>query len=175
MTLLNLFKGKADVAVAVVEEEEDELLFHGKDEVETEEDKAARVRHAELATKLGIRPAYVGERLVDFLKAEAIQIYDRVKVEAYLTKQGTWGWHALREVDKTVQNGSVGAVWPMYQELVPWEVLTTVERIVAKFPNAQFLVAALKKDPDPFLGVLLRGDDDSFHIIERWDEPGFRQ
>lgn len=171
MAILSLF-GNKSVEVETVEESES-LLSTREIEPQEEEEIEARKRHAELAGRLGVKAAYTGERLVDFLKAEGIQLFSVKKVKEHLKKQGEWRYYALRESDISGFAGTTGK-WPLYRELVPWEVLLTVEKIAARFPTAQFLVAALKKEPDPFLGVQLRDADSGFYIIERWDEPGFR-
>lgn len=176
MSILSPFGGKKPNIAEKETEIEDSLLRTGWADPISKEEAEARHRHAELAQKLGVVAVYTGESLRDFLREEAIQIYNRRKVEGYLTKKGEWKWYALREIDQpTVSSAGDSMKWPLYRNLIPWEVLTTVEKITAKFPNAQFLVAALKEDPDPFLGVHIPEDQESFYIIERWDEPGYRE
>lgn len=171
LTLLSKFMDRSkdvDSTAALNEPQEDLLARYSALEKEsTDEDNQAKRRHKELAEKLGVKAAFVGDRLLDVLKEEGIQVFHRVKVEQYLTDKGAWKWYKLRNCDRE------DSLFPLYTELVPWEVLVTVEKLLARIPDAHFLVAALEKDPDPFLGVGSMKEG-CFYIIERWDEPGFR-
>lgn len=64
----------------------------------------------------------------------------------------------------------------LYNKPIPYPVLLTVKKIADAFPEATFWVSdEAKVVPvpvlDPFLGVRYA---DKFWIIERWDEPSFR-
>jgi hypothetical protein len=108
-----------------------------------------------------------------------------------MDSKGYWGWFPLREQDKIspLEERNIERVTPhrhatlyggtkreQYDKVVPLAVLLRVEQVLEKLPTARFVVAALDTHPDPFLGVLDRDDPNNnrAYIIERWDEPGYR-
>jgi hypothetical protein len=144
-----------------------------------------------IAQKVGSQKrasASVG-RLADLLSELTIQVYDLAKVEEYMDEKGYWGWFPVRAVTiRSFGSGKIGRVtqsrWPTlygdtentpYIEAIPYPVLLTIESIIDKAgEDAEFYIAALKKDPDPFLAVRLTSDPTNVYVIERWDEPSFR-
>ncbi len=143
-----------------------------------------------LASKLGVN-ARVAPSTTSVLQELAISIYDLAAVERYLDRKGHWCWRPLRRVDIA----SDGKVWRLERETyhiypyshgrvesdqylrpVPYPVLCVVERLVERCgADILFMVAALEKKPDPFLGCLLHSENPKkMTVIERWDEPGFR-
>lgn len=108
----------------------------------------------------------------------------------------TWGWRPAREVDsertlfrnsnewvfsswsggRLIPNGQLHSNVATYQKLIPIPVLLTIERVVEKFPNAGLFISD-EFNPrefvkDPFLMVVYL---DKRYIIERWDEPNYRE
>ena len=78
-----------------------------------------------------------------------------------------WIMHGTRDVKFSDQP---------YRAAVPLPVLLTVEKIQKAVPEVFFYVSAPKVmagDPDPFLMVTGRGV--GVCVVERWDEPGFRE
>lgn len=66
----------------------------------------------------------------------------------------------------------------VYDHPVPYPVLLTVDRLQERFGDEiSFYVSDYEAPiPDPFLLVVLsRGGADGQFIVERWDEPGFRE
>lgn len=107
----------------------------------------------------------------------------------------TWGWRPAREVDSenrqfgftgrwvfssgrsSIPNGQIHTDVMWYQKLIPIPVLLTIERVVDKFPEDVGLFISDEFDPrelvkDPFLMVVYLG---KHYIIERWDEPNYRE
>jgi hypothetical protein len=105
----------------------------------------------------------------------------------------TWCWRPLRGKDKTVrpevEQGwaystpeTNDSIWPEatpYDKPLPLPVLLTVKEVSAEFPTARFYVSDEvhsyeHRDPvlDPFLLVVVETER---FIIERWDEPGYRE
>jgi hypothetical protein len=128
------------------------------------------------------------ERLLHCLRDENIHVYNGDEVIAYLdAKLGpTWEWRGLRQVDvdqlkgwsidKTDAHRKVCFSDEPYRAAVPLPVLLTVQKILAAAPDVHFYVSAPKVmagDPDPFLYVTTRHFGG--YVVERWDEPGFRE
>lgn len=145
-----------------------------------------------LAEKIGIAARERGQStLARYLAENSIPVYSQEAVERYMDKKGYWAWFPLRKADMPP---TAGNIWVLkrktptnyaslygaskatqYQEAVPYPVLLTVESIVEKFgKDALFLIAALDEHPDPFLACMLHSEFGRMFIIERWDEPGFR-
>ena len=144
--------------------------------------------HFALARTLGaVSAPPVLINLKQVLIDECLSIYPTAAVEKYMDRKGHWAWHPLREQDVSAQ--VVGRIsshdWPRnyghtmhsrYEEIVPYPVLLTVQRLIkATNDQVNFYVAALGNHPDPFLGVIAKGDiRRHVYVIERWDKPGFR-
>lgn len=159
--------------------------------IELERDTAPREAYNALASKLGVA-AREGSSLEDYLAEQAIPCYSMEAVEAYLDNKGPWAWFPLRKKDRAEpvdkMHWVIGRTTPnkdpdsygvsknkLYDEPVPYPVLLTVEKLAYQFrDDILFFVAALDKHPDPFLMCRLRSDWDKAFVIERWDEPGFR-
>lgn len=153
-----------------------------------------------VARAVGFAPRGLkSDELRRFLSEIGIAIYPLPKVVAYLNTQygeakqsATWVWAPLRTADRfTVEirnqmagynsrhsrNGAVARELSPYAKPVPLPVLLTVERILARFPDALFFVNDEYHAPpivDPFLAVWY-GEDSDVVVIERWDEPAFRR
>jgi hypothetical protein len=103
----------------------------------------------------------------------------------------TWGWRPLRAKDvRPTENNTFGwgtptsndALWPtarQYSKPVPLPVLLTVKEVLAQFPGAHCYISDQiqtyeHRAPvlDPFLLVTIEGER---FIIERWDEPAYRE
>jgi hypothetical protein len=139
--------------------------------------------------------------LAKYLADNAMTVYPIDKVKSYLEKKmgelpkprrdpygysssarWTWNWMALREQDILKTSGNFSKMYSDTNKPVPVEVLMTVEKIVddlgpsrVHFYVSEFVKAA-KPTPrivDPFLAVCV--STNKLFVIERWDEPGFRQ
>jgi hypothetical protein len=127
------------------------------------------------------------EKLLACLREENVHIFDNAQVIAYLDEKlgNDWEWRGLRTVD-VEHLGTTGA-WHTtgkprevyfarqpYRGAVPLPVLLTVQKIQRAVPEVYFYVSAPKgNDGDPFLCVTNRWLGS--YIIERWDEPNFRE
>ena len=102
-----------------------------------------------------------------FLSENGITVYNAKAVERYMNSvtpnDSRWEWV------------SVGS----YTKAIPEAVLMTMAKIRDAYPLAVFDVTEITWHPraiDPFLRVALtRGPDYPWFIIERWDEPTFRE
>ena len=159
---------------------------------DVQEHEAFVEQHVALAQKLGVKTWHKpNQSLAKILIELGIKVYDTAKVERYMDSKGYWGWFPLRQQDKVSppEERGIERVTPhrhatlyggmkreQYDKVVPLAVLLRVEQFLEKLPSARFLVAALDTHPDPFLGVLDRDDPNNnrAYIIERWDEPGYR-
>lgn len=155
----------------------------------------------QLATELEVQ-CFMGatghrQRLMKVLHELNVSVYPLDAVERYLDKNGDWGWFPLRSGDRTDEKHT----WVInrndhkapdsrfgyvsnnrYDAPVPFPVLGAVKDVIAALLKSGengrviFMVAALRANPDPFLGVRLLNDEDRrMIVIERWDEPGFRR
>lgn len=178
--LTKLFKTAAPLYDGVVSESAESILR----KTAVPEDYDA------LAKKIGI-VARIGSRvdLLQGLTDEGISVLSLASVEAYLDKKGSWKWFPLRIVDQQhygyVLPRATATKYPFsygylkahpYSKPIPYPVLLTVEKLVARFGSEiQFYVAAIDDYPDPFLGCMLKGGGIApLVVIERWDEPSFR-
>lgn len=160
-------------------------------------------RLAEKHGLLTVRAPGATNTLIEVLKEEGIRVYDTRSVEAYLDRKAhgrgptlrlkTWNWFPLRPRDREALTArdnrrrekrsrfqwteSMGTFAPdIYWEILPLPVLMTVDRIVERLGDeVSFYVAAIVDVPDPFLAVRMKADPDTLLVIERWDEPGFRE
>lgn len=151
-----------------------------------EQDKEFGNDYNRISKKLGLTHGVATELslLATVLSEENIQVYDRAKVERYMDRQGYWNWFPLRDQDKR----EVGRITPhaysriyggtesrKYAEPIPYPVLLTIEKIIDRVGDeACFYVAALNRNPDPFLCVCSTKNAREVYVIERWDEPSFR-
>ncbi len=144
--------------------------------------------YVRLSQHLGINT--IPLRLVDLAKVvreETLGIYPYEDVVCYLDKQveklagsrsnrwhsfHEWRWHPVKEYRSSHRYESPfdGRI---YNKPIPPEVLPTIERIVDRFPDAEFYVTDIQEFKDPFLGVTVPGSETLF-VIERWNEPAFR-
>jgi hypothetical protein len=127
------------------------------------------------------------ERLLRCFKEENIHVFNRDQVIEYLDKKlGTdWEWRGLRQMDakhlagwfesKTDTHRQINFAKEPYRGAVPLPVLMTVQKIQKAVPNdVYFYISAPKEnDGDPFLCVTSRWL--GVYIIERWNEPNFRE
>lgn len=142
--------------------------------------------YKDLAKKLSIPipPTAIRDEFRSALRELGLPIYDNAEVNHYLfkicPKDKHWAWVGLRPQDQGQLN-----VWSVvldgqlvhgpYNKAIPYPVMLTVEKVLDKYPKANFFVSDFTaKSPDPFLAVCLERDPSSLTIIERWDEPGFR-
>lgn len=128
--------------------------------------------------------AVIEEKLRRCLCDEGISRYDTDQVIEYLDEQlgKNWVWKGLRTVDakylknwhtdgqiRNVQFGS-----RPYTGTIPLPVLLTIEKVQKAVPEVFFYISAPKEDEgDPFLLVTSRHIGS--YIIERWNEPNFRE
>lgn len=153
--------------------------------------------YEQLAKEIGFAPPHLDvERFKAHLAELGLRVYDRAKVKAYLDQEwgkatstfsGTrvpWCWRPMREADRRNNAFSLmdtDQVMPglaAYDKAVPMPVLMTVKNILEKFPDAKFYICDLVREheqpqnKDPFLMVEVGSE--SF-IVERWDEPKYRE
>jgi hypothetical protein len=131
------------------------------------------------------------ERFKAFVVANGLTVYNRADVDEYLhhkyalvttnvTARVVWGYRPLRELDRTAghtdsANGHLQRGAPAYSKPIPYPVLLTVKAIRDAFPAARFFVSDemhAERIPDPFLLVEIGSEQ---FIVERWDEPSFRE
>lgn len=155
-------------------------------------------QYRELVHELGVaQPGLEKEAALSYFRERGTRLYDGRKVHAFLDDQygperidepghlwvvASWIWRPLREKDRVPRtgvthrrNGAVASDLQTYQKPLPLPVLVTVREVAAKFPAARFYVSdEYRADEvrDPFLMVVLGGEQ---FIIERWDEPGYRE
>ncbi len=151
---------------------------------------------AKLANKLGVHiPETPNPAFEKALNEIVVGAYDEKEVDRYLRKHTPfgkrWCWRPLNH-DGLYHNeaymqaglwvssrsdgpGEHGQVWlRVYDKPIPYPVLVTVDKIVEKLGDSvKFLVSdyQTKGLPDPFLMV---AGLSKRKIVERWDEPGFR-
>jgi hypothetical protein len=117
------------------------------------------------------------ERFQSHVISRGLRFYTRSNVEAYLLQKAKA--YLTKDGGKSAQ--SYGLSWrlavewtplPKYTHPIPDPVLETIEGVAGEFDKAQFFISEVKEYPDPFLMVKLC---DKEFIIERWDEPGYRE
>ena len=149
-----------------------------------------------VAEKLGVAVRSPGS-LTPFktwLSTEGVPCYSEDKVKTYLNKMlgknntdythtsQYWLWRGARVNDTIIYNtkyagAPVGLTSLKYSKPLPYPVMLTMERIQGAFPNAGFYISDTYTDNekaamrDPFLLVIV---GDERYIVERWDEPNFR-
>lgn len=150
--------------------------------------------YLKLCRELGIEVAEVREaKLRSFLADNFIECYDGGEVDAYLkrkaieetgTPYGRWYWRPLRQRDGALRARRIGYTASLanvgsantnlpYDKPVPYPVLLTVKKLAAFDDTLEFYVSDYEvKRPDPFLMVTGKGLPE--FIIERWDEPSYR-
>lgn len=155
----------------------------------------ASAEYLALAERLGMgdAPAIVQQKLLNALIAEGVSRYSFSSVHEYLLgmakKAGAIGvvWKPLRKKDGLVWAGSdewgwnhgsarIKVVNTVYDKAVPMPVLMTVENIEKRLGSDVtaygFLVSDFAvENGDPFLMLSSRR---GCWIIERWDEPSYR-
>lgn len=150
--------------------------------------------YQKMAQQVGFRPAELARiEVLFFLRDSGITVYDTTEVEKFLSqrydKSGKrWAWRPLRRADlvegtflldatETKRHAYKARNWDdfaarIYAHPIPFSVLSSVQRIIERFPTALFFVSDVDVvRPDPFIMVL---DGDHAPIIfGHWDEPGF--
>jgi hypothetical protein len=154
--------------------------------VAPEMDAEMREEYLKTAEALGISdsPAILSERIRIALQEENITTYKGKDVAEYLNQElgrGQWEWAGVRPCDVDHLVGWVAHHGPhdvdfsrsRYAGEIPLPVLLTMQKILAKVPEAHFYISEKEKSKDdPFLLVTGRHIDN--FIVERWDEPKFR-
>jgi len=126
----------------------------------------------------------ISQKLLCCFKEENIHVYNGSQVVNYLDKElgDTWQWRGLRDSDVEHLAGwsqdyknarDVSFSDRKYNGAIPLPVLLTVKKIMKAVPEAHFYVSATEEDGDPFLSVAHRNSPT--YIVERWNEPGFRE
>lgn len=154
----------------------------------------APAAYMKLAMRIKLESAGIDEaRVLDALHQLDMKTYDYDRVDEYLyrqaLKQGTqvrWVWKPMRDSDmeSIKTSSSFGVVtqgfgmlfYKLYGKAIPARVLNTAETILAKVPDALFLVSDYEVlRPDPFLAVTTKKliDENKLWIIDVWAEPGF--
>ena len=146
--------------------------------------------YVRLSQHLGINK--IPLRLVELAKVvreETLGIYPYEDVVRYLDKQveklagsrsdrwhsfHEWRWHPVKEYSSRHYRSGSRFDASIYNKPIPQEIVPIIARIANRFPDAEFYVTDIQEFNDPFLGVTVPGSDTLF-VIERWDEPAFRQ
>jgi hypothetical protein len=144
-----------------------------------------------VSTRIGVNSIPLAlAQLEQVIQEETLGIYDYGKVTAFLESQCArlnkgrssgqarfeWNWHPVKEYKNKYP---WGVAWlpnqstDLYNKPIPTVVVQTMERILSRFPDAMFYVSDIQGFKDPFLAVTVYRAD-KMHVIERWDEPGFR-
>lgn len=151
------------------------------------EDYLEVARRVGLAHTSAVRHAL----FMKFLQEQEIPVYSYADVDKYLeercqwmqTKHGGrafgWFWSKLEVLgcDGKAEFGQLGPfsgvrAASVHDKPVPIEALRVVERVNAFHDkkNLAWGVTAIRRDPDPFLGVHYAG---RWSVLFHWDEPGF--
>ena len=176
--MFGIMRRKVDVPVAV-------------EVVAGSEDTSLLEQHAQLSERLGVAPISQGELLRRSFKSAlsewGLRRYEGAQVRAFLTYQygrKDWCFRPLREADRRehaqwwdedLSRGAIQTGLRVYAKPIPMPVLLTIDRIVERFPSAKFYVSDERRPSDvsdPFLLILI---DEEEYIIERWDEPNYRE
>lgn len=160
----------------------------------------ASASYVKVAVAIGLKSAGVDEAVaLDMIDQLEIKVYSYKAVDEWLyasaLKMGSdvrWVWKPLRDGDLqasrlAMADGSVnqwdvragfGALSTrLYGQAIPERVLNRVAAVLAKMPDAVFLISDYEVEkPDPFLAVTtkLLIQEGKLWIIDQWDEPGFR-
>jgi hypothetical protein len=118
-------------------------------------------------TCLGVYEYEVVTRYLD------LQTERRNTNKKYRWESVAWHWHPVKSYSDFRWHGSNHVSREIYNKPIPMAVMVTMARIEALFPETRFYVSDLQDMKDPFLAVSVEGSD-TFFVIERWDEPGFR-
>lgn len=154
-----------------------------------------RAEYERLAAKLNVLvPDIALDEIRRFFSENGVRVYSEHRVKTYLdahygaadrsmSPRAAWGWRPLRAADAVAgqwqswdRNGMVLLGEQAYSKAVPLPVLYTVEKIADKFPDAHFYVSdeihREKRIEDPFLLCMFRQNG---FIVEKWDEPAYRE
>jgi hypothetical protein len=144
----------------------------------------------QLSRKLGINkiPLRLAE-LAQVVREETLGVYPYEDVARYLDKQVErlmsgksdswrfryeWRWHPVKEYSSHRSWSDSPFDSRVYNKPIPPEIMVTIERMLDRMADAEFYVTDVQNYKDPFLGVTVPGSDTLF-VIERWNEPAFRQ
>lgn len=146
-----------------------------------------------LASRIGMsdHPCLVEAELRKVLHDEHIRVYDTQQVEKYLDRVFpgiAWKWVPLRVKDqfpgwveseraKTNRREAGSFSLGLYAKPVPLPVLVTIDKILTKVPQVTFYVSdeSPQSFGDPFLLCRVPGIVERFYVIEKWDEPSYRE
>jgi hypothetical protein len=147
--------------------------------------KEEATEYESVANTLGIlaNTALVKERLARCLRDNNLECYADYQVVRFLNAKlgkGKWCWAGLRQCDVDHLRGwstgesKIPFADKQYGRAVPLPALLTVKAITEAMPEVYFYVSESKaENEDPFLLVTNR--DLGQYIVERWDEPDFRE
>jgi hypothetical protein len=136
------------------------------------------------AIGLDTQEALFNERMRHCCAVNGFRIYTASQVDKFLNRKlgvGKWEWMGLRLVDvehlggwhTTSSEPHIKFSKKQYGRKIPLPVLLTVQRVLEEVPGAHFYISGIPDvDDDPFLSITCRTGDQ--FIIERWDEPDFR-
>src|SRR5208337_3327674 len=152
--------------------------------LELDGDEFAEYCKAAEAVGLQHSEALFNERIRHCCTANGFRIFNYEQVVEFLDRKlgAAWEWMGLRDTDVEHLGGWVTAGKPhqvpfskkQYGRKIPLPVLLTVQRVLEDVPDAHFYVSGIPNvDDDPFLLVTAR--QSSSFVIERWDEPDFRE
>lgn len=143
--------------------------------------------YAKVASAIGlVTGPILEERLEHCLQVNSIDCYSSRGVWDFLDiklGEGKWVWAGLRQKDcdelpsswhTSVHRRKVSFSDTPYNRIIPLPVLLTVQKIATEVPEVNFYVSqSADENADPFLLVTTRTI--GLFIVERWDEPDFRE
>jgi hypothetical protein len=132
-----------------------------------------------VASKVGfackeVRVKVTEAELVDWLQGQAMPVYDYGQVKGYLdgivSRYNAEHYPSSRVDWKWVPVAQYGKL----DKPIPMPVLMTMEKVADRFGDSvEMSISEITKYPDPFLSLHVPGSERRF-VIERWDEPKFR-
>lgn len=146
-------------------------------------------RYRQLASAVGLTRCVPSDNLLGIIQNEIPGTYDLDTVERYLTKNlgRRWGWRYTGDSSRFGWKRPGSPLNGPYTKPVPYEVLLTMEKLLQHNSYLRFYISdlatkqdATRPDPDPFLAVTDQDFEEAIKnnrlfVIERWDEPAFRQ
>ena len=179
---------KPEAPVAIIEQdiEAQDISIPVAKPVSCDLEKSELEEYQQVAARIGLTGgAFLAERVRAFLLEENIHIYSPKEVWEFLNRklgEGTWDLKGVRKVDvdyranwiwHPVAGVNISYSDQLYAEAIPLPVLLTIDKIHSEFPDeAYFYVTSPRNTGDPFL--LVSAGSRSF-VVERWDEPDFRE
>ena len=148
-------------------------------------DEFAEYRKVASAIGLTQSESIFNESMRQCMATNGLRQFNTNQVARFLNQKlgkWKWNWMGLRKSDvdhlkgwyQEADGSKVEFGDQQYGRDVPLPVLLTVQRILEEVPDAHFYISGIPGvDDDPFL--LVTKQRGSSFIVERWDEPDFRE